>query len=304
MREAHFQDQVFFKALRAVGILTMALLFCIFLMLAARSYPLLHKTGFKFFTTLDWNPVTEEFGALAFLYGTLASSFLALALATPVSVGVALFLTEVVRGPLARIVGFLIEMLAAVPSVVYGLWGIFVLAPFLRDHLEIPLSEKFGGFFLFSGPPLGVGMLAAGVVLAIMITPTITTICREVFRAISRNQREAALAVGSTRWEMMRISVLGSSKSGILGAVVLGLGRALGETMAVTMIIGNRNDISLSLFAPGQTMSSIIANEYAEAQSDMHLAALAAIGFALFFVAVIVNILARVVILRVPGGSK
>jgi phosphate transport system permease protein len=296
MKEFHLQDRIFMNSLRAMGVLTMALLLSMLTMLFVQSLPVLKKIGIQFFTILEWNPVTEEFGARAFVYGTVVSSLLAVLIAMPISVGIALFLTEVVRGPIARIVGFLIEMLAAVPSVVYGLWGIFVLAPFIREEVQIPLSQKVGVFFLFSGPPLGVGMFTAGVILAIMITPTISTICREVFQAISRNQREAALAIGSTRWEMMRISVLSASKSGILGAVVLGLGRAIGETMAVTMVIGNRNDISLSLFAPGQTMSSIIANEYAEAQGGMHLSALSAIGFALFFVALATNIAARMVI--------
>lgn len=282
----------------------MALLLSMVFMLLARAWPLLQITGLRFFTTLEWNPVTEEYGAAAFIYGTIVSSLLAVLIATPVSVGVALFLTEVVRGPFAKVIGFLIEMLAAVPSVVYGLWGIFVLAPFIREKIQIPVGSKFGEFFLFQGPPLGVGMLSAGIILAIMITPTITTICREVFHAISRNQREAALAIGSTRWEMMRISVLSSSRTGILGALILGLGRAMGETMAVTMVIGNRNDISFSLFAPAQTMSSIIANEYNEAQGTSHLAALAAIGFALFFVSLAINIAARFIILRVTGRSK
>lgn len=285
-----------------MGLLTMALLFSMVLLLFVRALPIFEKFGLGFFTRLEWNPVTADFGAAAFAYGTFVSSILGLLIATPISVGVALFLTEVVRGPISTITGFLIEMLAAIPSVVYGLWGIFVLAPLVREKFEIPVGEKFGSFFLFSGPPLGVGMLSASLILAIMVTPTITTICREVFKAISRNQREAALAIGSTRWEMMRISVLSASKTGILGAVVLGLGRAIGETMAVTMLIGNRNDISFSIFAPGQTMASIIANEYAEAQAGAHLAALAAIGFALFFVSLAINIAARLVILRV--GSK
>jgi len=304
MKEFHIEDRIFFNGLRAAGILTMALLFSLVIMLFWQALPILQKIGPKFFITNEWNPVTEEFGAVAFIFGTVVSSVLGLLIATPVSIGVALFLTEIVKGHLAKVIGFLIEMLAAVPSVVYGLWGIFVLAPLIRDQFETPMSEKFGTIFLFSGPPIGVGMFTAGVVLAIMITPTITTICREVFTAISRNQREAALAIGSTRWEMMRISVLSASKTGIFGAVVLGLGRAIGETMAVTMVIGNRNDISFSLFAPGQTMSSIIANEYAEAQSGAHLAALSAIGFALFFVALVINMVARFVILRVGGPSK
>ncbi len=301
MKEFHLEDRLFVWGLRAIGIMTMALLFLIFLMLLKNSLPILKPIGVSFFYLNNWNPVTDEYGALAFIYGTVVSSMIALLIATPLSVGVALFLTDVIPGRLAKVVGFLVEMLAAVPSVVYGLWGIFVLAPWIRDRVQIPLSPYVSGFPLFSGPPLGVGMLTAGIILAIMITPTVSTICREVFSAISRNQREAALALGSTRWEMMRIAVLKSSSTGILGAVILGLGRAIGETMAVTMVIGNRNDISASLFAPAQTMASLIANEYAEATNESHLAALSAIGLSLMIVSLVINSLARLIVRSMTG---
>ncbi|MGE3974666.1 MAG: phosphate ABC transporter permease subunit PstC [Bdellovibrionales bacterium] len=305
MKEFHVEDRLFIGILRAIGILTIALLVLIFLMLLTRSQPLLQTMGLQFFYISEWNPVTDEYGALAFIYGTVVSSLLALLIATPLSVGVALFLTDVVPGRTAKLVGFLVEMLAAVPSVVYGLWGIFVLAPWVREKIQIPVGGSLGEFPLFSGPPLGVGMLTAGMILAIMVTPTISTICREVFSAISRNQREAALALGSTRWEMMRIAVLKSSTTGILGAVTLGLGRAIGETMAVTMVIGNRNSISPSLFAPGQTMASLIANEYAEATTESHLSALAAIGLALMLVSLIINSFARLIVRGMTSkGSK
>jgi phosphate transport system permease protein len=198
----------------------------------------------------------------------------------------------------ANAVGFLVQMLAAIPSVVYGLWGVFVLAPWLRVSIEPFLSKHLGFLPFFQGAPYGVGMLAAGIILAIMITPTVSSISREVFSAIPRSQREAALALGATRWEMMRIAVLRSSKAGVIGAIMLGLGRALGETMAVTMVIGNRASISASLFAPSQTMASVLANEYAEATSDIHLSALAAIGFSLFLVTFILNGLARLLVWR------
>jgi len=235
----------------------------------------------------------DEFGALVFIYGTVVSSFLAILLSTPVSIGVALFISELAPKKVASIIGFLVEMLAAIPSVVYGLWGIFVLAPFLRVHLQPFLGEELGFLPLFQGPPFGVGMLAAGIILAVMVTPTISSICREVFKAIPLAQREAALALGATRWESIRMGVLKNSKSGIMGAVILGLGRALGETMAVTMVIGNRNEISASLFAPAQTMASAIANEYAEASSSLHLQALTGLGLTLLIVSLSINSVAR-----------
>lgn len=249
----------------------------------------------------DWNPVTDSFGALPVIFGTVVSSALALLLSTPVSVGVALFLTEVAPRRLAGVLGFLVEMLAAIPSVVYGLWGIFVLAPWLRTTVQPWLGAKLGFLPLFQGPPFGLGMLAAGVVLAIMITPTISAICREVFRAVPASQREAARALGATPWETIRMSVFRSSTLGISGAVTLGLGRALGETMAVTMVIGNRAEISKSLFAPAQTMASVIANEYTEATSDIHLSALAAVGLTLFGVSLIINTGARLLVWRTKG---
>lgn len=255
--------------------------------------PTLQKFGLEFFTGTHWDPVAEKFGTLVFVYGTIVSSLLALLISGPVSVGVALFLTELAPRRLAAASGFLVEMLAAIPSVVYGLWGIFVLAPWLRVHVEPWLGRNLGFIPLFQGPPFGVGMLAAGIIIAIMITPTVTAVCREVFLAIPRSQREAARGLGATRWEMIRISVLESSHLGILGGVTLGLGRAMGETMAVTMVIGNRNEIAVSLFAPGQTMASVIANEYTEATGDLHLSALAAVGLALFIVSLAINSLAR-----------
>ncbi len=200
--------------------------------------------------------------------------------------------------------GFLVQMLAAIPSVVFGLWGIFVLAPWLRTSAEPLLGSTLGWLPLFQGPPYGVGMLAAGVILAIMITPTISAISVEVFRAVPTAQREAALALAATRWEAMRIAVLGAAKSGVFGAATLGLGRALGETMAVTMVIGNRAEASASLFAPAQTMASVIANEYAEATSELHLSSLAAIGLSLFAVTFVLGVLARLLVWRVTGPAR
>jgi phosphate transport system permease protein len=212
---------------------------------------------------------------------------------------VALFLGEVAPKRVAYPIGILVEMLAAIPSVIYGLWGIFVLAPILRTTVEPFLGKTLGMLPLFQGAPFGVGMLSAGIILAIMITPTISAISREVFRTIPLAQREAARALGATRWETTRLAVLESSRLGIYGAITLGLGRALGETMAVTMVIGNRNEISTSLFAPAQTMASVIANEYSEATSDIHLSALAAVGLTLFGVSLLINIVARILVHRV-----
>ncbi len=303
-RDAHRGDRRFHWGLRLCALAVIAILGGIFFQLSKQASPVLSKMGLSFFISTEWDPVAESFGAGAFAYGTLVSSFLALLLSVPVSVGVALFLTELAPSRISLAIGFLVEMLAAVPSVVYGLWGIFVLAPWIRVSLG-PLLRKFLGFLpLFQGPAYGVGMLAAGLILAIMITPTIASLCREVFRAVPVANREAALALGATRWESISWGVLGSSPSGILGAVVLGLGRALGETMAVTMVIGNRAEIAASLFAPAQTMASVIANEYAEASAEMHLSALAATGLALFLVSIVINTGARAVMRRVASGPK
>jgi phosphate transport system permease protein len=235
---------------------------------------------------------------LPVIFGTIFSSLIAVLIAAPLSIGIALFLTEVASPRVGRVFGFLVEMLAAIPSVVYGLWGIFVLAPWLRTTVEPALKSSLGFLPLFQGPIYGVGMLAAGIILAIMITPTIASLSREVYNAIPQVQREAALGLGATRWEMMRLTVVKGGRAGVMGAVMLGLGRALGETMAVTMVIGNRFEISSSLFAPGTTMASIIANEYAEASSDAHLAALAEIGLVLFLITFFINAIARYVMQR------
>ncbi len=302
--DVHPGDRVFSWILHAFAFFVLILLGAIALKLVHLSYPAIQRFGLGFLIGTDWNPVEDIYGAAPVIYGTLVSSFLALFISVPVSIGVALFLNELAHKRVASIVGFLVEMLAAIPSVVYGLWGIFVLAPWLRVDVE-PFLGKYLGFIpLFQGAPYGVGMLAAGLILAMMITPTISSICREVFRAIPMSQREAALALGATQWETMQLAVLKSSVSGILGAVILGLGRALGETMAVTMLIGNRAEISASLFAPGQSMASVIANEYAEATGDLHLSALAYIGLALFAVSFVINSAARLLVWRLTRGVK
>jgi phosphate transport system permease protein len=251
-----------------------------------------------------WDPVNGHFSALPFLYGTLVSSFLALLLAVPLAIGVAVFLTEmsprVLRGPLA----FITELLAAIPSVIYGLWAVFVLVPLLREHLNPWLIKLLGwtGFF-GDDNPTGLGFVSAGVILAIMILPIISSLTREVMTAVPNSQREAVLALGATRWEMIRTGVLRNARIGIVGAVILGLGRALGETMAVTMVIGNSPEIHRSLLANGSTMSSVIANEFAEASGDLHLSALMELGLALFIVTIIVNAFARLLVWMVTRGA-
>ena len=295
-KEAHAKDRVFKRHLRAGALALIALLAAIALFLLLGALPAFKTFGFSFFVTDTWDPVREIFGALPVIFGTLFSSFLALLLAAPLSIAIALFLNELAPPRLGAVVGFYIEMLAAIPSVVYGLWGIFVLAPLLRTKVEPLLGDTLGFLPFFSGPPYGVGMLAAVIILAIMVTPTISSISREVFKNVPLAQREAVLALGGTRWEMMRLAVLTASRGGLVGAVTLGLGRALGETMAVTMVIGNRAQISASLFAPGQTMASVIAGEYTEATSNLHISALTAIGFTLLVITVLINSAARLVI--------
>ena len=266
------------------------------------SWAAIRAFGLRFLITSHWDPVAGEFGALPFIYGTLVSSLLALLIAVPLSLGAAIFLAELAPAWVRPPVAFLIEMLAAVPSVVYGLWGIFVLVPWLRDWVQPPLGRALGFLPLFQGPPYGIGMLAAGLILAIMVVPYITSVSREVLLAVPGSQREAALGLGATRWETTRIAVLRYGRSGLIGAILLGLGRALGETMAVTMVIGNRPEIAASLFAPGYTMASVLANEFTEATSDLYVSALVEIGLLLLVVTVLVNGLARVLVWTVGAA--
>ena len=268
------------------------------------SWPAIRTFGFRFLVTSHWDPVAGEFGALPFIYGTLVSSLLALLIAVPLSLGAAIFLAELAPGFIRPPVAFLIEMLAAVPSVVYGLWGIFVLVPWLRDWVQPPVGRALGFLPLFQGPPYGIGMLAAGLILAIMVVPYITSVSREVLLAVPGAQREAALGLGATRWETTRIAVLRYGRSGLIGTILLGLGRALGETMAVTMVIGNRPEIAASLFAPGYTMASVLANEFTEATSDLYVSALVEIGLLLLLVTILVNGLARVLVWSVGGPAR
>ena len=296
--DAVFRIVLFFGAL-----LILLIVAAMIVAMGSDSMISIHKFGWGFLTSKSWNPVQGEFGALPFIYGTVVSSIIALLIAVPLSLGVAIFLIEQAPRRLARPIAFVVELLAAIPSVVYGLWGIFVLAPFLRVYVEPPLARSFGWLPFFQGTITGIGLLTGGVILAIMITPIISAVISDVLSAVPISQREAALALGATRWETTRV-VLSNAASGIAGAIILGLGRAIGETMAVTMVIGNRPQISTSLFEPSYTIASVIANEFTEATGDLYLSALIEIGLVLFLVTFIVNGLARLLVWSVTRGTS
>jgi phosphate transport system permease protein len=280
-----------------------AIVLFIFGILVIHSHLSLAQFGWKFFTRQAWDPVSGDFGALPFIYGTLATSLLALLMAVPLALGVAIFLTELCPQILRAPISFLTELLAAIPSVVYGLWAVFVLVPIMRDTLGPLLYKYLGWTGFFEGANFGVGLLTASIILAIMILPIISSLTRDIMNAVPNSQREAVLALGATRWEMIRIGVLRNSRIGIVGAIMLGLGRALGETMAVTMVIGNHPDIAKSLFAPGYTLASVIANEFSEATGDLYLSALIEIGLALFLVTIVVNAVARLMVWAVTRNA-
>ncbi len=302
-RSSRLPDAVFSVLILLTAASVFAIVMFVAWELVDKSRLSLHQFGLGFFYGHDWDPVNDQYGALPFIYGTLVSSFLALLIAVPLSIGVAVYVTEMCPIRLRSIISFLVELLAAIPSVIYGLWGIFVLAPLLREYVEPFLAKTLGWTGLFGGPMYGIGMLAAGIIMSIMVIPIIASITREVLRAVPQNQREAVLALGATRWEMIRMGVLRNARIGIVGGIILGLGRALGETMAVTMVIGNRPEVSKSLFAPGYTMASVLANEFTEATGDLYLSALVEIGLALFLVTLIVNALARLLVWSITGSS-
>jgi phosphate transport system permease protein len=287
-------DVAFRLATGAFGFVLIALVCGIGLVLAQQSMPSIQKFGLRFWRTDIWDPVAGEFGALPFIWGTLYSSVLALMIATPVALGIAIFISELCPAVLQQPLVFVTELLAAVPSIVYGLWGIFVLVPAVRA-LETALPESLRALPLFSGPPLGFGMLSAALILAVMVIPFISSISREVLKSVPAAQREGAYALGATPFEAIRAAVF-YARTGIIGAVMLGFGRALGETMAVTMVIGNNPKASLSLFAPQYTMAAVVANEFAEAGDALHLSALVEIGLVLFIITLIINSLSRLLI--------
>jgi phosphate transport system permease protein len=285
----------------AFALVLMLLVLGIGVELTRQSMQSIVKFGLNFWRTQTWDPVVGDFGALPFIWGTLYSSILALVLATPVALGIAIFSSELAPSRLRQPLVFLIELLAAIPSIVYGLWGIFVLVPAVRS-LEAAIPSVLRQLPLFSGPPLGVGMLAAGLILAIMIIPFTSSVAREVLKSVPLAQREGAYALGATRFEAIRAALF-FARTGIIGAVMLGFGRALGETMAVTMVIGNNPRISASLFAPQYTMAAVLANEFTEADTDLHIAALIEIGLVLFVITLVINGLSRLLIWSMAQSS-
>ena len=280
------------------------LLLLIAIEIISAAWPALREFGFGFLTESKWDPVNGRYGAAPALYGTIVTSIIALLIATPLALGVAIFLAEFAPQRIRTPIAFLVDLLAAIPSVVYGLWGVTVLVPFLRDHVMPFISDTLGlgALTLFSGPAYGNSIFAAGLILSVMVLPYISAVSREILLAVPRSQREAAMALGATRWEMIWGAVLPFARSGIIGGIILGLGRALGETMAVTMVIGNAPEIAGSLFAPGYTMASQIANQFNEAGPGMETSALMALGFVLFSLTLVVNALARWLVWRVSSA--
>ena len=303
VRMAPLADWLFAAAARGAALLTLGLLLGILASLVAGAWPAIEKYGLGFLTNSVWDPVSGEFGGLVMIYGTLATSAIALLIAVPVSFGIALFLTELSPAWLKRPLGTAIELLAAVPSIVYGMWGLLVFGPILATYVQQPLQAAFANVpvlgSLVSGPPVGIGILSAGIILAIMIIPFIASVMRDVFEVTPAMLKESAYGLGSTTWEVMFRVVLPYTKAGVIGGVMLGLGRALGETMAVTFVIGNFNQLdSPSLFAPANSITSALANEFAEAASGMHQSALIYLGLVLFFITFVVLALSKLLLAR------
>jgi phosphate transport system permease protein len=296
-------DVLFRVLTRAAAIAVLVILGGVIISLIDGSLPALRAFGVNFLFEERWNPVTEKFGALAPIYGTIVTSFIAMLIAVPVGLLIAIFLTELCPMWLRRPIGIAIELLAGIPSIIYGIWGLFVFAPFLQETLQPFLIATFGNIpvlsTLFAGPPYGIGMLTAGLILAIMVLPFVTSISRDVFDAVPPVLKEAAYGVGCTTWEVVRYVVLPYTRVGVIGGVMLGLGRALGETMAVTFVIGNAHKVSASLLAPGTTISATIANEFTEAVGDLYTSSLIALGLILFVITFIVLAIARYMLLRI-----
>lgn len=295
------------KALVATAALVIvALLAALGIELTLGSRLSIYHFGLGFLAGTTWDPVHQIFGALPFIFGTVLTSVIALIIGLPVGLGVAIFLSEKAKGQrfLGNLLGTLVELLAAVPSVIYGLWGLFFLSPFLRTYVEVPLNVHLGFIPIFSGTPIGLDFFTAGVILAIMIIPTISAVSRDILNAVPNSQREALYSLGATDWEVIRSAVLPYARSGIFGATILGLGRAVGETMAVTMVIGNAPRLSASLFSPGYTLSAVIANEFTEASYPLYLSSLVEMGLILFGLALAINFLARLLIWRMTRGIK
>lgn len=302
LRRLRLNDRIFHGLTRGAALTVLALLSGVIIALIIGAAPALGTFGFSFFTSQSWNPVTEKFGALAPIYGTLVTSFIAMLIAVPVGLMVAFFLTELCPMVLRRPIGIAIELLAGIPSIIYGIWGLFVFAPFLQKYVQPFLIDTFGSVpllgTLFEGPPYGIGVLTAGLILAIMVLPFVTSISRDVFSAVPPVLKEAAYGVGCTTWEVFRNVILPYTRVGVIGGFMLGLGRALGETMAVTFVIGNAHKVSASILAPGTTISASIANEFTEAVGDLYTSSLIALGLILFFITFIVLVIARYLLAR------
>jgi phosphate transport system permease protein len=296
-------DKVFRTILITMAAIIPLVVIGMIFMMVLNSLPTINQFGLGFLTGMEWKPAEKIFGALPFIYGTVVSSLIALVIAVPISLGIAIFLVEQAPKRVATPIAFMVELLAAIPSVVYGLWGIFVLAPFVRDYLGAFLAKYFGFLPFFQGRLTGLGMLTGGLILALMITPIITAVVRDVLEAVPNTQREAALALGATKWETTQI-VLNNALSGIVGAVVLGLGRALGETMAVTMVIGNSPQISASFFEPAYTIASVLAANFAEAVDELYLSTLIEMGLVLFLVTFVVNAIAKILVMNVGKANS
>ena len=307
IRRLAVSDAFFHRLTQAAAIVVLLILGGVILSLIDGSLPALQRFGFGFFVNQVWNPVTKKFGALAPIYGTLVTSAIAMLIAVPLGVGIAVFLTELCPPTLRRPIGIAIELLAGIPSIIYGIWGLFIFAPFLQQYVQPAIIAAFGNVpvlsSLFAGPPYGIGMLTAALILAIMVLPFVASISRDVFGAVPLMLKESAYGIGCTTWEVVRNVVIPFSRVGVIGGVMLGLGRALGETMAVTFVIGNAHKISPSLFAPGTTISATIANEFTEAVGDLYTSSLIALGLILFMITFVVLAIARIMLMRLEAQA-
>ncbi|MER8730921.1 phosphate ABC transporter permease subunit PstC [Mesorhizobium sp. M1227] len=307
VRRFALTDAIFRGLTRASAILVLVILGGVAISLFAGSWQALSSFGFSFLTTESWNPVTEKFGALAPIYGTLVTAAIAILIAVPIGIGIAIFLTELCPRPLRRPIGIAVELLAGIPSIIYGIWGLFVFAPFLQTTIQPFIINIFHGVpglsSLFAGPPYGIGLLTSALILAIMVLPFITSITKDVFDTVPAVLKESAYGIGCTTWEVTRRVVIPYTRIGIMGGVMLGLGRALGETMAVTFVIGNAHRISASLFAPGTTISATIANEFTEADGDLYTSSLVALGLILFVITFLILAAARYMLMRIDART-
>ncbi|RJS95047.1 phosphate ABC transporter permease subunit PstC [Salinisphaera sp. Q1T1-3] len=300
-----FGDRIFHGVTAVSALIVLALIMGIAVSLVIGAWPALSKFGWHFVVSSEWNPVTDDYGALVAIFGTLVSSALAMLIAVPVSFGIALFITELAPLWMRRPISTAIELLAAIPSIIYGMWGLFVFAPFLSDYVQPWLNDAFGDVpivgYLFSGPPIGIGVFTAGLVLAVMVIPFITAVMRDTFEVVPSVLKESSYALGATTWEVARSVILPYTKTGVIGGIMLGLGRALGETMAVTFVIGNSHSIPNGLFYPGNSISATLANEFTEATGELYTSALIALGLVLFVITLIVLVLARLLLLRLSA---